>query len=255
MKRIVVKVGTAVLTEQNRIAKERMQNLIDFIAELKTKYEVILVSSGAVAAGYNELKLDKKLLSNRQALASMGQPILLSKYRQKFEKHHIIVSQILVTAANFHSQDQESRVKNTIETLLRNGVLPIINENDATATEELEVGDNDQLSAYACEHFGGEMLVILSDIDAYYDADPRKSSDAKVLKTVTSLSSEELEAASSAHSEFATGGIVTKLKAADYMLKKEKSLFLSSGFDLSDARSFLLDGNHQGGTYFTTKAD
>jgi glutamate 5-kinase len=250
MKRIVIKVGSAVLTEQNRIARERMQNLVDLLAELKKQYEVLLVSSGAVAAGYTELKLDKKDLANKQALASIGQPILMHRYRKKFEKYGILPSQILVTAVNFNTQEQATRARNTIEALLDNGVLPIINENDATATEELVLGDNDQLSAYAAHHFNADLLVILSDIDAYYDKDPRVHDDANVLPIVTTIDPEELEKSVTPNNTFATGGIVTKLKAADYLLRNGRSMFLASGFDLSDTRSFLLEGVHAGGTLF-----
>jgi glutamate 5-kinase len=250
MKRIVVKVGSAVLTEQNRIARERMQNLVDLIAELKQRYEVLLVSSGAVAAGYTELKLDKKVVANKQALASIGQPILLHRYRKKFQKHGILPSQILVTAANFKNREQGLKARNTIEALLNNNALPIINENDATATEELLLGDNDQLSAYVAHHFDADMLVILSDIDAYYDKDPRAHDDAGVLSVVTAIDPSELEREVAPNNTFATGGIVTKLKAADYLLQRGRSMFLASGFDLSDVRSFLMEGEHTGGTLF-----
>ncbi|MDP1785136.1 MAG: glutamate 5-kinase [Sulfuricurvum sp.] len=254
MKRLVVKVGSAVLSEQNRIAKDRMQNLVDFIAQLKERYEVILVSSGAVAAGYTELKLDKKLLSNKQALASIGQPILMNKYKKMFEHHQIIPAQILVTAANFNTDEESQKAKDTIETLLQNGVVPIINENDATATEELVLGDNDQLSAYAAYHFGADMLVILSDIDAYYDKDPRTHDDAKIRGHIDSITEDELTSEVTPHHSFATGGIVTKLKAADFLLKRGGSMFLASGFDLTDVRSFLLNDTHLGGSLFQAKA-
>ena len=250
MRRIVLKVGSAVLTEQNRIARERMQNLVDLIAELKKEYEVILVSSGAVAAGYTELKLDKSILANKQALASIGQPILMKRYKKKFEKYAILPSQVLVTAANFNTTEQSERAKNTIEILLKNGVLPIINENDATATDELVLGDNDQLSAYVALHFDADMLVILSDIDAYYDKDPHNHEDAAVLSVVHRIDEEELTKSVTPNNSFATGGIVTKLKAADFMLKNGRQMFLASGFDLSDARSFLIEHKHQGGTVF-----
>jgi glutamate 5-kinase len=250
MKRLVVKVGSAVLSEQNRIAKDRMQALVDFIAELKTRYEVILVSSGAVAAGYTELKLDKKILANKQALASIGQPILMNKYRKMFEQHNLIPSQILVTAANFNTDEESQKAKDTIETLLAHNVIPIINENDATATEELVLGDNDQLSAYAAYHFGADLLVILSDIDAYYDKDPRAHSDAKVRLRIEEITHAELVMDVTPNHNFATGGIVTKLKAADFLLKRGGAMLLASGFDLSDARSFLLNDTHVGGSYF-----
>ncbi len=254
MQRIVIKVGSAVLTQNDSIALERMRALVDFIAELKRKYEVILVSSGAVAAGYTKLKLDRSVLKNKQALAAIGQPILMKKYAKKFEKHNVVVAQILVTAANLNRADDIQRVKNTVDTLLENGVVPVVNENDATATEELVVGDNDQLSAYIAKAVEADMLVILSDIDAYYDKDPRKHNDAKMLKVVSHIPQSELEKEVTPNNVFATGGIVTKLKAADFLLKNGISTYLSSGFDLTNAKEFLLQGKHGGGTLFQAKA-
>ena len=255
MKRIVLKVGSAVLSENNHMAQDRLEALVDFIARLKKRYEVILVSSGAVAAGYTQLKLDKKLLSNKQALASIGQPILMTKYRKLFEAHHLLSSQILVTAANFTTPEEARRAKDTIETLLAHNVIPIINENDATATEELVVGDNDQLSAYATHYFGADLLVILSDIDAYYDKDPRTHDDAKVRSRIESIEESELAMEVNPNHGFATGGIVTKLKAADFLLQRNGAMLLASGFDLSDAYSFLLDDEHCGGSYFKSKEE
>jgi len=250
VKRIVLKVGSAVLTENNRIARDRMQNLVDLIARLKERYEVILVSSGAVAAGYTELKLDKSVLANKQALASIGQPLLLNRYKKKFDKYGILPAQILVTAANFYSASQAEKARNTIDTLIEHGVLPIINENDATAVEELVLGDNDQLSAYTAYHFNADLLVILSDIDAYYDKDPHCHEDACVLPLVRRIDPEELAREVSPHNSFATGGIVTKLKAAQFLLERGRSMFLASGFDLQDAEHFLLNDQQSGGTLF-----
>ena len=254
MKRLVVKVGSAVLTENDGVALKRMRNLVDLICELSNRYEVVLVSSGAVAAGYTKLQLDRSRLQNKQALASIGQPHLMELYSKKFATCDKLCSQVLVTAANFHSREQADRIKNTIDTLIANGVVPIVNENDVTATDELVLGDNDQLSAYTANAIDAEMLLILSDIDAYYDHDPRKHSDAKILKEVTVISAEELSREASPHGTFATGGIVTKLKAANYMLEHGRSMFLSSGFDLSDAKAYLLEDRHEGGTLFTTEA-
>ncbi len=255
MKRLVVKVGSAVLTENDGVALGRMRNLVDFIYDLSSRYEVILVSSGAVAAGYTKLQLDRSELHNKQALASIGQPLLMELYNKKFSKYNIICSQVLVTAANFQSHVEAQRIKNTVDALLQNGVVPIVNENDVTATAELVLGDNDQLSAYTANAVGAELLLILSDIDAYYDCDPRKHTDAKILKVVKSISPDELEREVSPNNAFATGGIVTKLKAANYLLEHDGTMFLSSGFDLTNARSFLLDDLHLGGTLFSSKAD
>ncbi|MCD6173162.1 MAG: glutamate 5-kinase [Sulfurimonas sp.] len=250
MKRVVVKVGSAVLTQDGKIAFKRMQALVDFLVELKKTHEVILVSSGAVAGGYTKIKLDRTVIKNKQALAAIGQPILMNKYARKFLKYDVVVAQVLVTAANLNKSDDIKRVKNTIETLLENGVIPIVNENDATATDELELGDNDQLSAYITKHTDSDILVILSDIDAYYDHDPRTNPHAKVLKIVNSIPHAELEKDVNPNNVFATGGIVTKLKAAFYLLESGSDMFLASGFDLSDVKSFMIDGQHNGGTHF-----
>lgn len=251
MKRIVVKVGSAVLTQDGKVALERMQVLVEFLSELKKNNEVLLVSSGAVSAGYTKLKLDRTIISNKQALAAIGQPILLGKYAKKFLQYNIITSQVLLTAANLKKSNDILRVKNTVNTLIKNGVLPIINENDATSTDELKLGDNDQLSAYITKHLDADLLIILSDIDAYYDSDPRADKNAKVLKIVNEISKQELDRNATPHDVFATGGIVTKLKAAAYLLEAGVDMFLASGFDLSDVKSYTLNAMHKGGTLFT----
>ena len=251
MKRVVVKVGSAVLTENSQIALARMQSLVIFLVELKKKYDVILVSSGAVSAGFTKIQLDRTVIKNKQALAAIGQPILMNHYKREFFVHNTTSAQVLITSANLNRKDDIARIKATIDTLLENGVVTIINENDATSTQELEVGDNDQLSAYITNHTDADMLIILSDIDAYYDSDPRKDSDAKVLKIVQTITQEELEKVPTPNNIFATGGIVTKLKAASYLLENNKSLFLASGFDLDDVKSFMIEGQHKGGTLFT----
>jgi glutamate 5-kinase len=175
----------------------------------------------------------------------------MNKYANKFAKHKLITAQVLVTAANFRQSGDITRIKNTVDTLLQNGVIPIVNENDATATEELVLGDNDQLSAYITKHTNSDILIILSDIDAYYDSDPRANPHAKVLKIVNSIEESELNKSVTPNNLFATGGIVTKLKAASYLLACGSSMFLSSGFDLSNVKSFMLEDNHLGGTLFT----
>jgi glutamate 5-kinase len=200
--RIVIKVGSHVLTENGSIAKERMLALVELIAELKANsHEVILVSSGAVAAGFTQLPLDRSSVANKQALAAIGQPL---------------------------------------------------NENDTVSIEELVFGDNDRLSAHVAHHFDAELLVILSDIDAFYDKDPNKYHDAKRRAVVTNILEEELNAEHTPNNVFATGGIVTKLQAADFLLKHKREMFLASGFDLSDVKSYLIDKEHIGGTLFTS---
>lgn len=252
MNRIVIKVGSHVLTENAQISKERMKSLVELIASLQQKgKEVILVSSGAVSSGYTRLKLDKSNIANRQALAAIGQPLLLKMYQEKFDKFGIICSQVLLSAADLDSRKRTEHAKNAIEVLLANNVVPIINENDVTATEELVFGDNDRLSAHVTYHFDADLLVILSDIAGYYDKDPNKFDDAIMYKRHSFLTEDVLNAQPSANNEFATGGIVTKLQSAQFLLENDKEMFLASGFDLVDIKSFLLDGAQKGGTLFT----
>ena len=251
MKRLVIKVGTAVLTQGEELALQRMKNLVNLISILKNdkNLEVILVSSGAVGAGYTELKLDKTVLANKQTLAAIGQPKLMKTYQEMFQEFGITVAQMLFIADDFDSRKRSKNAKNVMEILLQNKVIPIINENDVIATEEL-IGDNDQLAAYITHYFKADMLVILTDIDGYYDKNPREFSDAKIQKTINEISQDELDKKPSANSKFATGGIVTKLKAADFLMQKNIPMYLTSGFDLTNAYDFLVENNHKSGTIF-----
>ncbi|HHD75445.1 MAG TPA: glutamate 5-kinase [Campylobacterales bacterium] len=253
-KRIVIKVGSHVLTENGAVCKPRMRDLVELIASVMEKgTEVVLVSSGAVSAGYTVLPLDRKDIGNKQALAAIGQPLLLKMYQEKFSWYDLLCSQVLLSAADLDSKKRCKLASNAINNLLAHKVVPIINENDVTATEELVFGDNDQLSAYVAANFGAELLVILSDIDALYDKDPRKHDDAVVRKEVAFITQEELNAQVTPNNEFATGGIVTKLKAANFLLNNNKEMFLATGFGLEDIKSFLLDGVQKGGTLFAKR--
>lgn len=253
MKRVVIKVGTAVLTQNNNIAKERMLNLVSLIAMVKKKYDVILVTSGAVAAGYSMLKLDKRKQIGKKALAAAGQPILMTAYKKKFDIYDIPTAQILLTEDDFDSRKRTKMFKEIIDAHLENNILPIVNENDITSTPEQLFGDNDQLSANVAHAVDAELLVILSDIDGYYDKNPQEFRDAKLYKTVNELSQNLLIDISTPNNEFATGGIVTKLKAADFLIRHGRKMFLCSGFNLSAAESYLLRGKHELGTLFEPK--
>lgn len=251
MKRIVLKVGSSVLTEEGEIAKERMFNLISVIVDLRKKYEVILVTSGAVASGYTALKLDKRKQISKKVLAAVGQPILMSSYKKKFDIYDVDTAQILLIEDDFDSRKRTEIFRQIINTSIEKGILPIVNENDISSTPEQLFGDNDQLAARVTHHTDADLLVILSDIDGYYDSNPNDNPQAKILKEVHSLTEEELQASHSPNNEFATGGIVTKLVAADFLLSKGRQMFLCSGFDLTAAKEYLLEGKHNKGTLFT----
>ncbi len=253
MKRIVIKVGSAVLTENNKIAKERMLNLVSLIASLRKSYEIILVTSGAVAAGYSALKLDKSKQISKKAIAAAGQPILMSSYKKKFDIYNIDTAQILLTEDDFDSRKRTKMFQDIINTHLDNNIVPIVNENDITATPEELFGDNDQLSAYVAHSTNAELLVILSDIDGYYDKNPTEYKDAKIFKTITKLPKNALIGEATPNNTFATGGIITKLKAADFLMQRGRKMLLCNGFDLDSAKSFLLKGEHTLGTLFMSE--
>ena len=252
--RIVIKVGSAILVENQRINLARIESLVQLISELNATYEVILVSSGAVASGFTALELDKKILANKQALAAIGQPLLMQTYAKALKKYGILSAQVLFSGYDLDSRKRTQNARNAMEVLLKNKVLPIINENDVTTTGELMFlgfGDNDQLSAYVTHFFDASLLAILSDIDGYYEENPKENPNAKMRKIVTSISEKELEAEATPNNAFATGGIVTKLKAAKFLLDNKREMFLSSGKDLSVLRDFLLHNLHEKGTLFT----
>ena len=253
MKRIVFKVGSSVLTETDSIARERMLKLVSLIIEVQKKYEVVLISSGAVAAGYTALKLDRKKQISKKLLAAVGQPILMSSYKNKFDIYDIDIAQILLTEDVFDSRTHTKIFQDIIERALENNILPIVNENDISTTPDQIFGDNDQLSAHVTHHINADMLVVLSDIDGYYDDNPQENPKAKIRKIVNEITEKELTQKHTPNCEFATGGIVTKLRAAKYLMSENKKMFLCSGFNLTAAKDFLIDGIHGKGTLFTNK--
>jgi len=253
LKRVVFKVGSSVLTNLDNIAKERMLNLVSLLAEARKKYEVVLVTSGAVAAGYTALKLDRKKEVSKRVLASVGQPILMSSYKNKFDIFNVDIAQILLTEEDFDSRVHTKIFQQIIDRTLENNILPIVNENDISTTPEQLFGDNDQLSAHVAHYTNADILIILSDIDGYFEENPKTNPKAKIRKLVSEIKDEELQQEHSPNNEFATGGIVTKLKAAQYMMNHNKEMFLCNGYDLTSVKEFLFEDNYKKGTLFSTK--
>ncbi len=250
-KRLVIKIGSAILTKKDMINEKRLKKIVKFIFQLRqNNYEVIVVSSGAVASGYTELKLDKNRLNNKQALASIGQPLLMAKFKKAFDKFDIICSQFLIEATVFKDKIRLDHAKDTIEALIKNSVVPIINENDTTYTDELEFGDNDQLAGFVAVYFDAMGVLILSDIDGYYDKNPQHYKDAKLIKKISKIPKKEMIKKPTQNSQFSTGGIVTKLKAAHYLIKHNKFMLLTTGFELKIAKNYFLKNIHNGGTIF-----
>ena len=251
MKRLVFKVGTATLYENGKLSK-RIDEIVKLLSELNKDYEIMLVSSGAVGAGYTKCPLDKSKLENKQALAAIGQPLLMREYKERFNKYKITVAQVLLTAADLDSRKRTSYAKKMINVLLENKVIPIINENDSVAVEEILFGDNDQLSAYVTYYFDADMLIVLSDIDAFYTDNPKINKDAKPIKVVREIKDEWLDQECNPNDDFATGGIVTKLKAAKFLMDRGIPMYLTNGKNLDSVKE-ILKGNHISGTLFLPK--
>ena len=248
-KRIVFKVGTATLYENGHLSK-RVDEIVKLLSELNKNYEIILVSSGAVGAGYTKCPLDKTKLPNKQALAAIGQPFLMREYKSRFNKYGVTVAQVLLTAVDLDSRKRSDYAKKMIDVLLKNRVIPIVNENDSVSVEEILFGDNDQLSAYVTYYFGADMLIMLSDVDAFYTDNPKTNKNANPIKTVSEIKEKWLEQECDPNDKFATGGIVTKLKAAKFLLDRNLEMFLTNGNNLDSVRQ-ILKGNQISGTLFS----
>ena len=251
MKRLVFKVGTATLYENGKLSG-RIDEIVKLLSELNKDYEIMLVSSGAVGAGYTKCPLDKSKLENKQALAAIGQPLLMREYKERFNKYNTTVAQVLLTAADLDSRKRTEYAKKMINILLENKVIPIINENDSVSVEEILFGDNDQLSAYVTYYFDADMLIMLSDIDAFYTDNPKTNQNAKPIKTVNEIKDEWLKQECDPNDKFATGGIVTKLKAAKFLMERGIPMYLTNGKNLESVKEILAN-KQTNGTLFLPK--
>ena len=251
MKRLVFKVGTATLYENGKLS-DRIDDIVRLLSELNKNYEIMLVSSGAVGAGYTKCPLDKSKLENKQALAAIGQPLLMREYKERFNKYNTTVAQVLLTAADLDSRKRTEYAKKMINILLENKVIPIINENDSVSVEEILFGDNDQLSAYVTYYFDADMLIMLSDIDAFYTDNPKTNQNAKPIKTVNEIKDEWLKQECDPNDKFATGGIVTKLKAAKFLMERGIPMYLTNGKNLESVKEILAN-KQTNGTLFLPK--
>jgi len=213
--RVVVKAGTNSLTdEESNLDDEKLDKLVDDIADLREQgKEVILVSSGAVGAGNGRIGLVGDTLEESQALSTIGQSHLMRRYTESFERYDATTAQILLTELDLQNTERFTNFRNTIETLLDWGVVPIINENDAVAIEEIHIGDNDMLSASVTIGVDGDLLVTLTDVGGVYTGNPKEDPDAELIEAVGDNYAEvETLVEETAASEF--GGIQTKVKGA-----------------------------------------
>lgn len=233
--RVVIKVGTSTLAHSTgRLNIRRTGELCRVISDLKNAgHEIILVSSGAIGMGSGKLSLKERPtdIPTKQAAAAVGQCELMYTYDRLFAEYNHTVAQILLTGADFSAADRHENFNNTLCRLLELGVLPIINENDTIATEEIKVGDNDTLSALVAVSAKADMLVVLSDVDGLYSADPHRDRNAELIKEVHGVSADVLQRAGGEGSALGTGGMRTKLHAAQICNESGCDMVIANGKD------------------------
>lgn len=231
--RVVVKVGTSTITHENGLLNfDRIDKLARQLSDLHNQgKEVVLVTSGAIGVGAGKLGLKTKpsTIPEKQAAAAIGQGILLHIYEKFFSEYGQVVAQILLTKDDITNKLRYSNAKNTFHQLLDQGVIPIVNENDAVVTHEIKFGDNDTLSALVAGLIEADILILLSDIDGLYNADPKNNPSAKLLHYVPEVTKEIEALAGGAGTKQGTGGMITKLKAAKIALNANASMIIANG--------------------------
>ena len=242
-KRIIVKVGTSTLNyATGKLNIEKIELLVRELSDLANQgREIILVSSGAVGAGLERMKKNErpKTIPEKQALAAVGQGILMHLYEKLFAEYGQTVAQVLLTKENSRQYSQFINSRNALLTLLAMGVIPIINENDAVAVDELKIGDNDTLSATVATLVDADTLIILSDIDGLYTANPAKDKNARLLYEVAHITPEIEKMAGGAGSSMGTGGMSTKIKAAKIAVNSGTTMVIASGSERNILRRLL----------------
>lgn len=251
--RIVVKVGTSTLAhETGKLNIKRTGELCRVLSDLKNAgNEVILVSSGAIGMGVGKLGLHEKPkdIPTKQAAAAVGQCELMYTYDRMFTEYGHTAAQILLTGSDLSAEDRHENFNNTLSRLLELGALPVINENDTIATEEIKVGDNDTLSALVAVSVKADLLVILSDVDGLYSADPHKDENAKLIEQVSGVSDELYELAGGVGSSLGTGGMKTKLNAAKICTENGCDMIIANG-EKTELLYNIVDGIAGGYTKF-----
>ena len=231
--RIVIKVGTSTLAHATgRLNIRRVEQLCKVISDLKNAgHEIVLVSSGAIGMGVGKLSLRERPqdMPTKQEAAAVGQCELMYTYDKLFSEYHHTVAQILLTGSDIRDAQRRENFHNTLFRLLELGVLPVINENDTIATEEIVIGDNDTLAAIVAVNAGAELLILLSDIDGLYTGDPHANPEAKLIAQVDELTPEILALAGGSASGLGTGGMMTKLHAARIAAEAGCDMVIANG--------------------------
>lgn len=253
--RVVVKIGTSTLTYNNgKLNLFRIEKLVRELADLANQgKEIILVTSGAVGAGLDRLGSTErpKTIPEKQAVAAIGQGILMHMYEKLFAEYGQIVAQVLLTRENSVKHKLYINSRNTLLTLLKMGVIPVINENDAIAIDELKIGDNDTLSATVATIVDADLLIILSDIEGVFTANPQNDPTAQLIEEITDITPEIEELAGGAGSKLGTGGMYTKIQAAKIAVNAGVTMVIASGAIEGVVRNIL--SGEKIGTIFPAK--
>jgi glutamate 5-kinase len=253
--RIVVKVGTSTLAHSTgNINIRHVEELCKVLSDLKNAgHEMILVSSGAIGMGVGKLSLKEKPqdMPTKQAAAAVGQCELMYTYDKLFSEYNHTVAQILLTGLDLEDSERYHNIQNTMNRLLELNVLPIINENDTVSTQEIAVGDNDTLGAIVAVSMKADLLVLLSDIDGLYTADPHKDEKAELISLVTEITPEIEALGGGKGSSLGTGGMVTKLNAAKLCMSKGTDMIIANGSNPSVLYDIV--DNKKIGTKFSAK--
>ena len=247
--RIVIKIGTSTLTHgSGHLNIRRVERLCKTISDIRNAgHALILVSSGAIGIGVGKLGLKQRPddIPTKQAAAAVGQCELMYIYDKLFGEYHHTVSQLLITGDDMRSEQRHQNFTNTLDRLLALGAMPIINENDTVATDEIGIGDNDTLAAIVAKSVRADLLVLLSDIDGLYTADPHKDPDAVLLRHVTEINDEVRALAGVSGSGLGTGGMITKLQAAELCLGCGCTMVIANG-ERGEVLYDILDGKEVG---------
>ncbi|MFM8211851.1 MAG: glutamate 5-kinase [Actinomycetes bacterium] len=253
-KRIVVKVGSSsITTAQGGIDEKKINQIVEAIAKHhKKQHEIVLVSSGAIAAGLAPLKLDSrpKDLSLQQAVASVGQSLLVNKYSQEFSKYDINVGQVLLTAEDMSRRSHYRNAQRTFNKLLEMKVIPIVNENDTVATDEIRVGDNDRLAGIVTHLINADALILLSDVDGLYSAPPGNTNSKFISEVKDFTEIDNLEIGGAGTSGVGTGGMFTKVQAARIASAGGVTVLITDAKNLE----LVLDGKEVGTIFWPKKA-
>ncbi|MFA6309090.1 MAG: glutamate 5-kinase [Clostridia bacterium] len=232
-KRIVIKVGTSTITYgTGMINFTAIEKLVRVISDLQNQgKEVVLVTSGAISVGVDKLKFcdEPMTIPEKQAIAAVGQCELMYIYSKFFSEYNHIVGQILLTRDVVEQVKRRQNVINTFENLIIKGIIPIVNENDSVSVEEIKIGDNDTLSAIVARLIDADLLIVLSDIEGFYDSDPRKKEDAKIIPVIDEITPEIEKCAGEKGTKRATGGMKTKLAAAKIVTDANINMIIASG--------------------------